>query len=136
MEAKGSKVLPGLKYTRTSEWAKVDGANVKVGLTDFAQHELTDIVFADLPKIGAKTRQGESFTAVESVKAVADFNAPVTGEIVEVNKNLENQPELMNADPYGEGWLAVIKMADPKELDKLLDDKGYVHYLEHEHKGH
>ncbi|MFH0816309.1 MAG: glycine cleavage system protein GcvH [Methanobacteriota archaeon] len=136
MEAKGTKVMPGLKYTKTSEWAKVEGANIRVGLTDFAQHELTDIVFADLPKVGAKTKQGESFTAVESVKAVSDFYAPASGEIIEVNKTLENQPELMNKDPYGIGWLAVIKVADPKELEKLLDDNGYVHYLEHEHKGH
>jgi glycine cleavage system H protein len=136
MEAKGTKVQPGLRYTKTSEWAKVEGANVRVGLTDFAQHELTDIVFAEVPPLGKRTKQGEAFTAVESVKAVSDFYAPVSGEIVEVNKNLEGQPELMNKDPYGAGWLAVIRIADPKELEKLLDDKGYAHYLEHEHKGH
>ena len=136
MEAKGTKVMPGLKYTKTSEWARVDGANVKVGLTDFAQHELTDIVFAELPKIGTKTKQGESFTAVESVKAVSDFYAPVSGEVIEVNKALENNPELMNKDPYGAGWLAVIRMSDSGELTKLLDDQSYAHYLEHEHKSH
>jgi len=136
MEAKGSKVMPELKYTKTNEWAKVEGHMVTVGLTDFAQHEMTDIVFAEVPKIGAMAKQGTTLTSVESVKAVSDFVSPVSGEVVKVNPELENQPELMNKDPYGKGWMAVIKMANPKELDNLLNAEAYVKFLETEYKSH
>jgi glycine cleavage system H protein len=136
MEVLGTKVLPELKYTKTSEWVKVEGDKIKVGLTDYAQHELTDIVFVELPKVGAKTKQAESFATVESVKAAADFYAPVTGEVVEVNKKLEDKPELCNTDPYGEGWMAIIKITDQKQLGNLLAPDAYVKHVEAEHKSH
>lgn len=136
MEAKGSKVMPELRYTKTNEWARVEGGNAVVGLTDFAQHEMTDIVFAEVPKVGAQAKQGTTLTSVESVKAVSDFVSPVSGEIVKVNPDLENQPELMNKDPYGKGWMAVIKLANPKELDNLLNAEAYVKFLETEYKSH
>jgi glycine cleavage system H protein len=136
MEAKGSKVMPELKYTKTNEWARVEGGTAVVGLTDFAQHEMTDIVFAEVPKIGAIAKQGTPLTSVESVKAVSDFVSPVSGEVVKVNPDLENQPELMNKDPYGKGWMAVIKMSNPKELDNLLSAEAYVKFLETEYKAH
>jgi glycine cleavage system H protein len=136
MEAKGSKVMPELKYTKTNEWARVEGGTAVVGLTDFAQHEMTDIVFAEVPKIGAMAKQGTPLTSVESVKAVSDFVSPVSGEVVKVNPDLENQPELMNKEPYGKGWMAVIKMSNPKELDNLLNAEAYVKFLETEYKAH
>jgi glycine cleavage system H protein len=136
MEVLGTKVLPGLKYSKTSEWAKVEGDKVRIGLTDYAQHELTDIVFVELPKIGAKTKQATSMATVESVKAAADFYAAVTGEVVEINKKLEDQPELLNKDPYGEGWMVVIKMANNKDLANLLDPDAYIKHVEAEHHSH
>jgi glycine cleavage system H protein len=136
MEVLGTKVLPGLKYSKTSEWAKVEGDKVRVGLTDYAQHELTDIVFVELPKIGAKTKQAESMATVESVKAAADFYAPITGEVVEVNKKLEDQPELLNKDPFGEGWMVIIKLSNKKDLDNLMDPDAYIKHIEAEHHSH
>ena len=136
MEVLGTKVLPELKYTKTSEWLKMEGEKGKVGLSDYAQHELTDIVFVELPKIGTKTKQGEPFATVESVKAAADFYAPLTGEVVEVNKKLEDQPELMNTDPYGQGWMVVIKPANNKELSNLMEPAAYIKHVEAEHHNH
>lgn len=136
MEVLGTKVLSGLKYSKTSEWAKVEGDNVRVGLTDYAQHELTDIVFVELPKIGAKTKQAEPMATVESVKAAADFYAPITGDVVEVNKKLEDQPELLNKDPFGDGWMVVIKMSNKKDLNNLMDPEAYVKHVETEHHSH
>jgi glycine cleavage system H protein len=121
-----------LKYTETSEWLKVEGDLGRVGVTDYAQHELTDIVYVELPKIGDKIEKGQELGVVESVKAVAEFYAPVSCEIVEVNEELENAPETMNQDPYGGGWMAVIKITDTSEIETLLDANAYREYLKKE----
>ncbi|HHT74759.1 MAG TPA: glycine cleavage system protein GcvH [Methanomassiliicoccaceae archaeon] len=123
--ADNSEVRDDLKYTVNDEWAKAEGENVRVGITDHAQHQLTDIVFVELPKVGMKVRQGDVIGQVESVKTVAAINAPVSGEIVEVNEELEDAPQRFNESPYEDGWLAVIRMEDPSEYEGLLDAAGY-----------
>jgi glycine cleavage system H protein len=109
------------KYTKTHEWAKIDGVEVVVGLDDFAQDQLGDIVFVEMPEVGAKFTQGAVFSNVESVKAVSECFMPVGGEIVAVNETLADEPELVNADYYGKGWFVRIKPTDLKEMDGLLD---------------
>ena len=106
-----------LKYTREHEWAKVEGDRARVGITAFAQEQLGDVVFVELPKVGAKVTALKTFGVVESVKAVSDLFAPVSGEVVEVNAELPKKPEVVNSDPYGAGWMLVIRMSDPKESD-------------------
>ncbi len=123
--ADNSEVRDDLKYTVNDEWAKAEGENVRVGITDHAQHQLTDIVFVELHKVGMKVRQGDVIGQVESVKTVAAINAPVSGEIVEVNEELEDAPQRFNESPYEDGWLAVIRMEDPSEYEGLLDAAGY-----------
>ncbi|GAB4371968.1 MAG: glycine cleavage system protein GcvH [Calditrichia bacterium] len=114
-----------LKYTKDHEWARVENDVATVGITDFAQSELGDIVFVELPAVGTTTTQGESFGTIEAVKAVSDLFAPVSGEIIEVNEKVVNEPDIINKDPYGEGWFVKIKISDPAELDKLLDKAQY-----------
>jgi glycine cleavage system H protein len=121
-----------LKYTETSEWTKIEGDRARVGITDFAQNELTDIVYVEVPEIGSSVTKSEEFGVVESVKAAADFYAPVTGEVVEVNEQLNDSPDLLNKDPYGEGWMVVIKMSDPAELDSLLSKDTYIEHIKSE----
>lgn len=123
------EVLDDLKYTESSEWIRVEGDLGRVGLSDYAQHELTDIVYVELPEIGAKITKGREFCVVESVKAVADVYAPVTGDIIEVNEELLDAPELINEDPYGKGWIAVVKLETPGELDKLMSPEAYRMFL-------
>ena len=125
-----------LKYSETSEWTKIEGDTARVGITDFAQHELTDIVYVEPPDVGSTVTKGEEFGVVESVKAAADFYAPVTGEVVEVNEELNDSPDLMNSDPYGKGWMVVIKLTDPAELEQLLTKDKYVEHLKKEKTGH
>lgn len=117
------------KYTKEHEWAKPEGSRVRVGITEHAQQELGDIVYVELPAEGRQVKQGESFITVESVKAVSDIYAPVSGEVVEVNRKLEDQPELINRSPHDQGWLAIIEMGDPKELDRLLSASDYEQFL-------
>jgi glycine cleavage system H protein len=119
-----------LRYTREHEWAKVEGKRARVGITHYAQDQLGDVVFVELPKVGARVRQLETFGVVESVKAVSDLFAPLSGEVVEVNQGLVAHPEQVNRDPYGEGWLIVIVLADTKELGNLLSAADYEKYLE------
>lgn len=114
-----------LKYTKDHEWAKVEGDIAVVGITDFAQGELGDIVYVELPEVGSQTKQGESFGTIEAVKAVSDLFAPLSGEVVEVNESLADEPEKINKDPYGEGWIIKIKIADKSEIDNLLDKSQY-----------
>jgi glycine cleavage system H protein len=114
-----------LKYTREHEWAKVEGDRARVGITAFAQEQLGDVVFVELPKVGAKVTAMKAFGVVESVKAVSDLFAPVTGEVVEVNGELPKKPELVNSDPYGQGWMLVIRMGNPKDVDSLLSAADY-----------
>jgi glycine cleavage system H protein len=114
-----------LKYTREHEWAKTEGARVRVGITHFAQEQLGDVVFVELPKVGGRVTQHKGFGVVESVKAVSDLFAPLSGEVVEVNAALAKSPETINQDPYGKGWMIVIAPSDPKEVDNLLTAEQY-----------
>lgn len=120
----------GLKYTREHEWIKVEGEKGRVGITHYAQDQLGDVVFVELPKKGRQLRQMEAFGVVESVKAVSDLYCPVSGEVVEVNSALEQKPELINQDPYGQGWMIVVKVRNAKELDALMTAQQYTTYLE------
>jgi glycine cleavage system H protein len=121
-----------LRYTEEHEWARVDGARVVVGITHYAQDALGDVVYVDLPPTGTRVEKGQPFGEVESTKSVSDLYAPVTGTIVERNETLESQPELVNADPYGEGWMVVIDVDDPAAVDDLLSAADYERLTEAE----
>jgi glycine cleavage system H protein len=121
-----------LKYTKEHEWARVEGNRVVVGITDFAQEELGDVVFVELPEVGASLEITGTFGVVESVKAVSDLYAPVSGTIVDVNKILEDRPELVNQSPYGEGWMIVMAIANVEELQQLLSAEEYQTYIDQE----
>ena len=114
-----------IRYTSEHEWIRVEGDEAFVGITDYAQSELGEIVFIDVPTIGETVAQGEVFGSVEAVKTVSDLNMPVSGEVLEVNGALDAQPELVNNDPYGEGWIIRIAVRDAAELDSLMDAKAY-----------
>jgi glycine cleavage system H protein len=120
-----ANVPADLKYTPEHEWAKKEGDTVRVGITEFAQSELGDVVFVELPKVGAKVSQRQSFGVVESVKAVSDLFAPISGQIVEINAALAKSPETVNQDPYGQGWMIVIKPSNAGEWDQLLTSAQY-----------
>jgi glycine cleavage system H protein len=115
-----------LKYTREHEWARVEGDRATVGITDYAQDALGDIVYVDLPPTGTAVTAGERFGEVESTKSVSDLYSPVSGTIVDRNDDLDKSPEIINSDPYGRGWLIVVKMSDPAELDRLMDADAYT----------
>ena len=121
----GDEVRLGLKYTDTHEWLKVQGDTAKVGITDHAQSELTDIVFVELPEIGKEVEKGDELCVVESVKSVSELYAPVSGKIANVNRLLEESPETINGSPYDEGWLVEIELTDKAEIDDLLDADSY-----------
>ncbi len=127
-----TEVKDGLKYTKEHEWAKIEGDIATVGITDYAQNALTDIVFVELPEEGKEVSQSKSFATLESVKSVSDVYAALSGKIIEVNKELENSPDLINKEPYEGGWIAKIKMSDLKEADSLMDAESYKQYLEKE----
>jgi glycine cleavage system H protein len=114
-----------LRYTKEHEWAKLEGDKARVGITAFAQEQLGDVVFVELPKVGAKVTAMKTFGVVESVKAVSDLFAPLSGEVVEANTELTKKPETVNSDPYGQGWMIVIKLANPKEMDGLMSAADY-----------
>lgn len=115
-----------LRYAESHEWAKLEADdNVRMGISDFAQDALGDVVFVEIPEIGAELTAGEPCSEVESTKSVSDVNAPVSGTVVAVNETLESNPELVNSDPYGEGWFAVIAASDSSELDNLMSAQGY-----------
>jgi glycine cleavage system H protein len=115
-----------LKYTKSHEWVRVEGDVVTIGITDFAQSELGDVVYVDLPNVGRILAAGDSFGSVESVKTVSDVYAPVGGEVIEVNEALGAQSELINSDPYDKGYMIKIRLADPSQVDGLLDAAGYA----------
>jgi len=119
-----------LYYTNEHEWIEIHNDIATVGVTDYAQGELGDVVFVELPEIGDTVEAGAPFGTIEAVKAVADLYAPVSGEIMETNDNLEDSPELVNQSPYIDGWMVKIKMSDPAELDKLMNDAEYNKLLE------
>lgn len=121
-----------LKYTKDHEWAKVDGEHAMIGITDYAQSELGDIVYVELPEVGLEVTAGEEVTEIESTKTTAPLLAPVSGKIIEVNEELKEAPELINEDAYGKGWIAVIDMSDPSESEELMDYKEYDEYLDQE----
>lgn len=114
-----------LKYSKDHEWARLEEGKVLVGITDFAQQQLGDIVYVELPVPGQRVEAGQSFGVVESVKAVSDLLAPVSGEVLEVNTGLSEHPEWINQDPYGKGWMIALRAEDPSQLDGLLDASGY-----------
>ena len=115
-----------LSYSKEHEWVRVDGSRATIGITSFAADELGDIVFVELPEPGASLSQFGTFGVVESVKAVSDLYAPVSGEVVEVNEALRDTPELLNSDPFGEGWIAKVELADIAELGTLMDASAYA----------
>ena len=118
--------IPGkLRYTKDHEWINLDGRTAFVGITDFAQSELGDIVFLEIETMGEQLDKGEVFGTVEAVKTVSDIFMPVSGKVIEINPRLEDQPELVNKDPYGEGWLIKVELAEPAQINDLLDAKDY-----------
>jgi glycine cleavage system H protein len=118
-----------LHYTKEHEWIRVEGNEAYVGITDYAQSELGEIVFVDINTEGETLAQGEVFGSVEAVKTVSDLNMPVTGEVLEINETINDQPELVNNDPYGEGWMIKISVANPEEINNLLDAEGYQSFI-------
>jgi glycine cleavage system H protein len=119
-----------LLYTKHDEWVRVDGDEVVIGITDYAQDQLSDVVYVELPEVGDTFDKGEPFGVVESVKAASDIFAPVTGEITAINEELEDSPEIVNEDPYGKGWFVRIKLSDKSDLDDLMDAEAYQAQLE------
>ena len=120
-----------VRYTKEHEWVRVEGDGVaRVGITDHAQDALGDVVYVDLPEVGSDVRADESFGEVESTKSVSDVYSPVTGKVVERNQALSDRPELVNEQPYGDGWLISVKLEDPGEIDRLMDAGGYRSFVE------
>jgi len=119
----------GLRYTREDEWIRIEGERVVLGISDYAQQQLGDVVFVELPAVGATIERGEPFGVVESVKAVADLFGPVSGRVVEVNTTLADQPELVNQDCYGDGWMLVVEPDDPGEIEDLLVASAYRQHV-------
>lgn len=127
----GKEILGELKYTKDHEWVRVEGDNCRIGITDYAQNSLHEVVYADLPKVGRVLGKGESFGTVESVKAVSEVYSPVSGEVLETNQKLIDAPELVNQQPYGEGWLILMKPSKlGEELSSLMPAKEYGELLE------
>lgn len=121
-----------LKYSKDHEWVKIDGSRVTIGITDYAQIQLGDVVFVELPEVGAEVAAGGGFSVVESVKAVSDVYSPVSGRVVEINEALADSPEMVNQDPYGDGWIAVVELSDSSELNELLSSDAYEQLLAEE----
>jgi glycine cleavage system H protein len=115
-----------LRYSKEHEWVRVDGSRATIGITSYAADELGDIVFVELPEVGATLTQFATFGVVESVKAVSDLYSPVSGEVIEVNEALRDAPELLNSDAFGEGWLARVELSDPAEVEALMDAAAYA----------
>ena len=122
-------VPDNLRYTKDHEWIRVDGDSAVVGITDHAQQELGDIVFVELPKVGAAFEQSATFGSVESVKAVSDVYSPASGEVTEVNTSLADAPEKVNSDPYGEGWIMKLRLRDPQQASELMSAADYTAYV-------
>jgi glycine cleavage system H protein len=122
------------RYTKEHEWIDAKGDSATIGITDYAQHELGDVVFVELPAAGTKLVAGKTFSSVESVKAVSEIYAPANGEVVEANGALQNAPESINSDPHGTGWLVKIKLANPSEIHSLMDAAAYEAFIEEKKK--
>ncbi len=121
-----ANVPSDLKYAKSHEWVRVTGAAAAVGITDHAQHELTDVVFVELPAVGRQVKAGEACAVVESVKTASDIYSPVSGEIIEINKSVVDNPSLVNTDPYGQGWFYKIKLSQPGDVNALLSPESYA----------
>ena len=119
-----------LKYTVDHEWVMIEGEKAKVGITDYAQDALGDVVFVDIPELGKRFTVGETVTEVESTKSVSDIYAPLEGEIIEINQELDDSPELLNGDPYGEGWIFILKLSETTSTESLLSAKDYRELVE------
>ena len=124
-----SKIPDDLRYTKDHEWVRLQGKRATVGITDFAQSELTDVVYVELPKVGKVVKAGEVLGTVESVKAVSEIFAPLSGKVIEVNKALEDGPEVANQDPYGKGWMVVLDVTDANEAKTLMDAAAYRKHI-------
>jgi glycine cleavage system H protein len=124
------------RYTKEHEWVKVDGSNGTIGITDYAQHELGDVVFVEMPKVGTQLKPRQSFGTIESVKAVSEIFSPVSGEVTGTNPALADSPEMINKDPHGAAWLIKVKLADPKEAAGLMDAATYEAYIADKAKEH
>jgi glycine cleavage system H protein len=122
------------RYTKDHEWIAVKGGIATIGITDYAQHELGDVVFVELPAAGTKVAAGKTFGSVESVKAVSEIYAPASGDVVEANAALRDKPETLNTDPHGAGWLVKVKLADPAEVNSLLDAAAYEAFIAEKQK--
>ena len=118
-----------VRYTDDHEWVSVNGNIATIGITDYAQAQLGDVVFVELPAVGSKLRQGDEASVVESVKAASEVYMPVSGEVVEINGVIEDEPTTVNSDPAGEGWFFKIKLSDPSEFDDMMDDDAYKSYI-------
>ena len=119
-----------LKYSEDHEWVRVEGSRIRFGITDYAQDALGDVVFVQVPAVGSVVTRGASISEVESTKSVSDIYAPVSGTVVEANEDLDDTPQRVNEDPYGEGWIAIIEPSDPSDLDQLLDAAAYTKLVE------
>ena len=124
-----NNIPENLRYSKDHEWVKVDGDVASIGITDYAQHSLGDVVYVDMPRVGDKFGTHEAFGSVESVKAVSEIFTPVSGEVVEVNESLNDTPEKVNSDPYGDAWFVKIKMDNALEVDAMLSGEEYEEYL-------
>ncbi|HEX9340280.1 MAG TPA: glycine cleavage system protein GcvH [Thermoplasmata archaeon] len=120
-----SNVPETLRYTKDHEWARFEGNRARVGITDYAQDQLTDVVYVELPPVGKAIKQGDPLGTVESVKAVSEIFAPISGKVIDVNQALADKPELVNKDPYGEGWMVVLEAAGPSQANSLMDAATY-----------
>ncbi len=121
-----------LHYSKDHEWVRVEGDTAVIGITDYAQHSLGDIVYVELPRVGDSFAAHDAFGSVESVKAVSEVYAPVSGEVIEVNESLQDEPEKVNSDPYGDGWMVRVRLLDPGEVDSLLTAAEYEDYIKKE----
>jgi len=124
------KFEPGYQYHEEHEWVRVEGDEVVIGISDYAQDQLSDVVYVELPEVGDSFERGDVLAVVESVKAASDVYMPIGGEILEINEELEDSPELVNTDPYGEAWFVRATIADPAELDDLMDAEAYKAFIE------
>jgi glycine cleavage system H protein len=131
----GYEILKDRLYTKTHEWIKIERMTGTVGITDYAQKELQDITYVELPDVGIEVRQGEEVATVESVKHTSSIYSPVSGEIIEINERLEDEPDIINRDPYGEGWIFKIKLTNPDEARNLLSPESYAEVVRAEKKG-
>lgn len=122
------KIPKDLKYSQSHEWVRLEGDIATIGISDYAQGELGDVVFVELPEVGTEVQQGEACGTIEAVKTVSDFNSPVSGEIVEINEGVEAEPTLVNTDCYGAGWIIKVRIGDPSGMDELMDAAAYQEF--------